>query len=268
MKTVTLPARGDTIAYDDTGTGPPLVLLHAFPFDREMWAPQRAALADVARVVTPDRPGFGASTAGAAGYTIDGMADGLAEFLDAAGLKGPVVLGGLSMGGYVALAFARRHPGRLRGLILADTKADPDDDATKATRDKQIASVRSGADGPLVNQTLPKLLSERTKRDHPAVVERARAIGARQKPDAVVAALAALRDRPDANPGLAAVRVPTLVIVGEDDAVTPPSAGKAMADGIPGAKLVPIPGAGHLSNLESPEAFNAAVRAFLAGLPT
>lgn len=268
MRTVMLPARNLSVCYEDRGAGPAVVLLHAFPMCRWMWRPQLDALDGEYRVLTPDLPGFG-STPAVPGVTIDVMADVVAEFLAAANVPGPVALGGLSMGGYVALAFARRHPDKLRGLILADTKAEPDDDAAKRNRDKMLTAL---ADGTLpaagvVDQMLPKLLGDDTRANRPAVVAEAKRIGAAQPKDGIVAAVTALRDRPDAGPGLANIRVPALVLVGEQDAVTPPDGAKALADRIPGGRLVVIPGAGHLSNLEDPAAFTAAVREFLAGLP-
>jgi 3-oxoadipate enol-lactonase len=251
-----------TLAYSDTGTGLPVVLLHAFPFDRELWEPQRPALAGAGyRVILPDLPGFGQSPPGPEPLTVDGLADAVADLLTRLGVERAVV-GGLSMGGYVALAVARRHPGRLAGLILADTKADPDDEVARRNRDQAIASVRAHGVAPFVQALLPKLLGPQALAD-PAVVEAVRGIATRQSAPALTATLAALRDRPDATPGLAAVSVPTLVVVGEDDAVTPPSAAEKLAAAIPGAELVRLPGAGHLANREAPEAFTTAVLAFL-----
>lgn len=267
MPTCRLPARNLTVAYADRGAGPPLVLLHAFPLSSEMWRPQLDALSDAARVIAPDLPGFGAS-APLPGMTIEDVADVVAESLAALGVSEPVVLGGLSMGGYAAFAFARRHPDRLRGLILADTKPEPDDDTAKANRDKLLAGLEGGtltAAG-VVEQMLPKLLGDRTRADRPDIVAEVRRIGSAQSAGGVVAAVRALRDRPDSVPGLGNIRVPTLILVGEQDAVTPPAGAQATAARIAGSRLVVIPGAGHLSNLEEAEAFNAAVQEFLAGM--
>jgi pimeloyl-ACP methyl ester carboxylesterase len=266
MKTVTLARRGLTLAYDDQGAGRPLVLLHAFPLDREMWRTQLGPLSASARVLAPDLPGFGHSTAGTDPFTIDSAADTVLDFLDAAGVSGRVVLGGLSMGGYIALAFARRHPDRLAGLILADTRSEPDDAAGRAKRDEMIALARSAGAAAVIGQMLPKMLGEQTQRTRPEVVETVRAIASRQSAATIAAALAALRDRPDATAALDRITVPVLVLVGEHDAITPPAMAQALAAKIPGARLVTIPGAGHLSNLENPDAFAAAVREFVAGL--
>jgi pimeloyl-ACP methyl ester carboxylesterase len=255
-----LPASGLTIGYDEAGTGPPLVLLHAFPLDRTMWHPQLAALSDVARVVAPDLPGFGESPA--APFNIEGVADTVAEFLSALSISKAVVCG-LSMGGYVALALSRKHPDRLAGLILADTRAGVDDSTTKANRTKSIAVATEKGTSALFEGMLPRVLSEHTHAARPDVVARVKTIAARQPAASVAAALAALRDRPDANAGLKSIAVPTLVLVGEFDLVTPPLSAANLSAQIRGSTLVHVPGAGHLSNVENPDAFNAAVRAFL-----
>ncbi len=256
-----LPARGLTLGYDEAGSGKtPLILLHAFPLDRTMWEPQLAGLADAARVVALDLPGFGESSV--AEFSIEGAADVVAEFLTVREIPKPVVCG-LSMGGYVALALARKHPNRLAGLILADTRAGVDDSQAKANRTKSIALVNEKGTAALFETMAPKVLSEQTHAAKPEVVARVKSIAAKQSPASVAAALAALRDRPDANDGLKAIAVPTLVIVGEHDAVTPPLSAANLSAQIRGSKLVHIPGTGHLSNVENAEAFNAAVRTFL-----
>lgn len=266
MSTRTHPPGPAGLAADDAGAGPPLVLVHAFPLSRAMWARQVAGLSDRYRVIAPDVFGFGGSPLPPGGWTVDAMADALAEFLTERGVTDPVVLGGLSMGGYVALAFARRHPDRLRGLILADTKAEPDTPEAKVGRDKTIALAREQGAAAVVEQMLPKVLGDTTRASRPAVVAAVRALGAAQSVGGLVAGLTALRDRPDATPGLAAVRVPTLVIVGAEDAVTPPAAAEKLAAAIPGARLVELPAAGHLTSLEDPEQFDAVVQAILNNL--
>jgi pimeloyl-ACP methyl ester carboxylesterase len=227
-----------------------------------MWERQRAEFARACRVLTPDLPGFGQSPI-VPGVTIDGMADTVAECLDVVGVREPAVIGGLSMGGYVALAFARKYPSRLRGLILADTRAEPDDDTGKANRDKAIAAVKAAGPAAFAEAQISKQLGPNTLKSKPDVVALASRIGTSQRAEGLVAALAALRDRPDARPGLRLVRVPTLVIVGEDDAITPPAMADTLQTGIKGSTLVPIPGAGHLSNLENAASFNAALMEFL-----
>jgi pimeloyl-ACP methyl ester carboxylesterase len=266
MKTLVLEHRFMSLRYEDVGTGVPVVLLHAFPFDHTMWAPQLQPLANAGtRVIALDLPEFGESTPGSEVFTIERAADVLADFLDALDIK-KAVIGGLSMGGYIAMAFARRYPHRLRALVLADTKAAPDDANAKANRDRLIADVKAGGATAAVEALFPKLFSDVTRARNGSTIDWARGIVLRQRPAAIIAGLYALRDRPDAAPGLAAVDVPTLVMVGEHDAVTPPLMAARIAGSIRGAELVHIPSAGHLSNIENSEAFNAAVIAFFKQL--
>ena len=267
MKTVTIDHRQLTIAYDDAGTGPPVLLLHAFPLDRAMWRTQVAALAGEFRVLAPDLPGFGGSGELVEGFTMSAVADVAADFLSAVGVVAPATVVGLSMGGYRALSFAYRQPQRLRGLVLADTQAEPDDAAAKEGRAKTIDLVMDKGAAGLIETLLPKLLAEQTRSVQPAVVEEVRTMAARQPVAAITAAVNGLRERPDAGPFLQWIAVPTLVIVGEHDAITPPKAARSLTEKIPQASLVTIPGAGHLSNLEAPAAFNAALLAFLRTLP-
>lgn len=249
------------LAHSDIGSGTPVVLLHAFPFDRRMWEPQ-AAITNV-RLVVPDLPGFGQSPV--ADSTVDTMADAVAQMLD--GLKtDSCILGGCSMGGYVALAFARRHAQRLKGLILIDTKAEPDDETGKANRQKLIDAAESLTSAGVIDGMIPKALCEATRTNHLEVVEKVRRLGAAQSVAGIVAAQRMMRDRPDSRPALGAIRVPALVIVGEHDAITPPAGARAMAAAIPGARFVELKDAGHLPNLETPLAFNAAVGEWIAGL--
>ena len=266
MHTMTLRASQTAIAYQDHGTGPGLVFLHAFPLDSSMWSHPAGALADRFRVIVPDLPGFGGSAV-SAGLTIDSAADVVAELLDHLGVNERVVLGGVSMGGYVALAFARLYPQRVRALILADTKADPDDEAGRANRERLIQLATDQGSSAVIEQMMPKMLGPAAAAGKPDVVRLVKETAGRQKAEGVVAALKALRDRPDGRPGLSHISFPTLVIVGEHDAITPPDRARELAESIPNARLVTIPDAGHLSNLENPTAFTNAVRAFLDGLP-
>jgi len=262
MNTMTLRASQTLIAYEDRGSGPVVVLLHAFPLESAIWRPQIDGLADRYRVVAPDLPGFGGSAV-YEGLTIDALADVVGELLDHLGVNERVALSGLSMGGYAALAFARLYPQRLRGLILADTKAEPDDEAAKEARGKLIQLAQEKGAAAVVEQMLPKLLGVTTMNRRPGVVALVRDMALRQRTESIVAALKALRDRPDARPGLAHIAVPTMVVVGDEDDVTPLDKARALADGIPNARLVAIPEAGHLSNLENADVFTAALRAFL-----
>ncbi|MGL6075594.1 MAG: alpha/beta fold hydrolase [Fimbriiglobus sp.] len=245
--------------------GPVIVLLHAFPLDGSMWSQQVAALLPGHRVIVIDAPGFGRSPV-VDNWSIESFADAIAGKLDSLQIQEPVILGGLSMGGYVALAFARRHPERLRALILADTRCEPDSPEARAGRAKSMDIVRTGGTAALVEVMLPNALGVTTQASRPDVVARFREIGTSQKTEATLAALAALRDRPDAEPGLLNIKVPTLVIVGDEDKITPWSAADKLYDKIPPAKLIVIPEAGHLANLEQPSLFNDVIHNFLTSL--
>jgi 3-oxoadipate enol-lactonase len=243
------------LAYDQIGAGQTLVLLHAFPLDRRMWRHTAASLAGAHQVIAVDLRGFGESPLSAEPFSIADLADDVAGLLDTMGVARAAVCG-LSMGGYVALAFAARHAARLDALILADTKAGPDTPEARKGRAEAIALVDAEGVGAYLDKQIPRLLAPSAP---PALRAQVHALGD-QRPQAVTAGLAALRDRPDRQPELAAIRCPTLVIVGAEDGLTPPAEARAMADAIAGARLVEIPGAGHLSNLEAPEAFVEAAR--------
>lgn len=239
----------------------PLVLLHAFPFDSMMFDSQIEPLA-ATQLVRPDFPGFGNEPL-IPGMTVDALAEYVVSILDRNGLD-RAAIGGVSMGGYVAMAVARNCPDRVSGLILADTRAEPDDDAAKANRAKAIEAVRKNGIPAFVDTLLAKVLGATTRRDYPAKVEWIRKVGYRQKPDGAIAALEMLRDRPDARPGLAEVTCPTLIVVGEEDEITPLEAAESMKALVPHATLAIIPNAGHLANYERPDEFNAAVLTFLS----
>lgn len=245
---------------DSGGTGVPLVLVHGFPLDRTIWSGQMTGLAASARVLAPDLPGFGSSPPGGRAPSIDGYADDVRDLLDRLGIDRAVV-GGVSMGGYVALAFARRHPERLRGLVLVCTKSGADSPEGRALRDKAADLVRREGTGAIAAQMLPKMLAPGAAHS-PALAEVDRVMR-RQSPEAVIGALAALRDRPDATPGLSSISVPTLVVSGVDDAIIPRSEAALLASRIHGSRLFSIAHAGHLAHLDAPDPFDAAVREFL-----
>jgi pimeloyl-ACP methyl ester carboxylesterase len=246
-------------AFVDEGRGDPIVLLHAFPLDGTMWDNERVELSRSRRVVVPDLRGFGRSGKLPPPGSLDEHADDVARIMDHLGIERAAVAG-LSMGGYIAFALARRHPHRLVRLVLADTRSAVDSAEGRRGRDENIALVRSEGVPPLVERLLPKLLSPNAS---PEVVARVRALGGRQTPEGIGAALAAMRDRTDATPILAGIAIPSLVIVGEADAISPPAEAHAMAAAIPQAEVAVIAGAGHLANLEAPAAFMAAMLRFL-----
>jgi pimeloyl-ACP methyl ester carboxylesterase len=260
-------ANGIQLAYDDVGAGLPLVFLHAFPLDRSMWAPQFGALVGRARCVAPDARGLGASS-GRAPYSMDQYADDIASFLDARGVE-KAVLCGLSLGGYVIFAFWRRHRDRARALILCDTRAGSDTEEGKQRRRDLIALARAQGAGAVADSMLTDMLSKATREQDAETMATVRAMMASVPVEGMVGALTAMMARPDSTPTLATIDVPALIVVGEDDAPTPPKESAVLHAAIAGSRLEVIPKAGHLSNLEQPTAFNRVVRAFVgAGLGT
>lgn len=257
-------ARG-TIEVIERGSGPALLLLHPFPFDAGVWSDALEALSSAHRVIAPNLRGFGRTAPfdEATPPSVDAMADDVAALLDALAITEPVALGGLSMGGYVALAFARRHRARLRGLLLADTRAEPDDDAGRAKRDASIARVVAGDVRGVVEEMLEKLAGDTTRAERPDVLRRMRELMLEAPAETIAKALVALRDRPDARPSLASLDVPALVLVGAEDVVTPPSTSEAMAKALPRATLETIPAAGHITVLEAPAVFFTSVQRWL-----
>ncbi|WP_329489634.1 alpha/beta hydrolase [Kitasatospora sp. NBC_01246] len=249
----------------ESGTGMPLVLLHAFPLDASMWSAQLDGLPGTtgheARVLAPDQRGFGSTELGTDEPSLDAVADDVALLLDAAGID-RAVIGGLSMGGYVALAFARRHPRRMAGLLLANTKATADTDTARANRERIAAAV-------LARDSVQLLLDERMAAgqlgpDSGHLVDRVQGMIAAASPAAVAWAQRAMAARPQTLDVLAGVRVPTAVVAGELDGLMPLEEAELMVRARPDAELTVIPGVGHLSALEAPEAFDAAVRGLLA----
>ena len=255
---------GTEIAYDVAGSGPAVLLLHAFPLAAFMWDAQAEALAANHRVVRFDARGFGGSGVGPGPLTMERIADDGAALLDLLGIERAVV-GGCSMGGYAALAFVRRHPHRLRGLVLLDSRASADTEEAKAGRVALAEKVLAEGAPAAAEAFLPKLVGETTRRERPELVAflRERILGA--SPQGIANALHGLAARADSRETLAAIRVPALVLVGAEDVITPPAGSTAMAAAIPKARLEVVAAAGHLANLESPAAVSAALLSFLAG---
>lgn len=256
---------GTPVQFVDAGEGSPaLVLLHAFPLHSGMWDDQVAALSPHRRVVAPDLPGFGSTPLSPAGGTVSmsGFADLVAGLIDHLGIA-PAVVAGLSMGGYVTFALLRDHPEMVAGVVLADTRAAADSPEVAERRTAQVAEVAAGGKAEVVEAMVGTLLSDETRARRPEVVERARALMSTASAEGIIAALEAMRGRPDAVEQLAAVDVPALVVVGEHDGPSPPAVAEAMAGALPDAHLEVIGGAGHLSNLEAPAAFNDALASFL-----
>ncbi|MEP7019691.1 MAG: alpha/beta hydrolase [Pseudonocardiales bacterium] len=253
----------------EAGAGRPVVLLHAFPLNASMWAPQREQLSSSWRVLCPDQRGFGGSPLPHDSRpSVDTLADDLAAVLDAKRIDQPIVLGGLSMGGYVAMAFWRRHRERVAALVLADTKASADSPEAAVNRERiatEVVTARSSAI--LVTEMLSQLVGPTTRAQRPLVHGRVKALIESAPPHAVAWAQRAMAARPDSLDDLRTVDVPALVIVGDEDEISPVSDAEEMARALPNSSLVTLAAAGHLAAMETPDDFNAALKEFLAGLP-
>ena len=246
----------DVLNYEESGRGSPLVLVHGFPFDHTIWQAQLDSLSNKARVIAPDLPGFGGSDAlGGAEPTIDQYADRLSEWVFRIGL-GRVTLVGHSMGGYVALAFARRYPESLAGLGLVCTRAAPDTPEQREGRYALVAQVWDRGAQAVVDLMLPRLISPETREKRPDTEARLRELMLKQQPAGLVNALEAMAARPDAAPYLEKINVPTLVVTGQDDAIIPAAEADLMASLIPGARRETISGAAHMPMMERPEKLN------------
>lgn len=258
---------GIELGYDDHGVGLPVIFLHAFPLNRSMWSGLTTSLLKEQRfrLVTLDWPGFGESNLQGPISTMEHLADDVAALMDALGMQ-QAVLCGLSMGGYAAFAFLRKYAGRVRGLILSDTRPGADTDEAKANREQVARLVEEQGVEPLADLQVPKLLAEYTRQHHPEVELRVRQMINAATPAGIAAASRGMAQRADSTDLLAAITCPTLVVVGEYDSLTPSAVAQAYAQSIPGAHIATIPLAGHLSNLEQPEAFLEAVRPFLISL--
>jgi YbgC/YbaW family acyl-CoA thioester hydrolase len=259
-----IPIAGAELAVEVRGEGLPVLLVHGFPFDRTMWRHQLAGLSRCRRIA-PDLRGAGASSVPPDGYSIARYADDLIGVLDALGV-GQAVACGLSMGGYIVLELVRRYADRLRGIVLADTKAEADSAEARRGRDELAGIAEREGAGAVADRLLPRLVAPVTRTAQPEVVGQVREMIERQPVAGIVGALRALRDRPDSTATLGTVRVPALVLVGAEDAITPPAAAEAMAAAIPGARYVRIPAAGHLAPLEQPLPVARALGDFLGSL--
>ena len=245
-----------SLYYVDEGDGTPLVLLHAFPLNSSMWAPQWVPLSQLGiRVIAPDARGFGRSQPIPEVLTMEMIADDTAEILDHLGIERAVV-GGLSMGGYAALAFWRRHKKKVRALVLADTRAGADDAAGRRNRAEFIeGALRLGTPW-IADQMAPQLQrSEPTPRIDAAL----RGLVYQSRPEAAAAAQRGMAMRANQTATLRQIDCPVLVVVGAEDRLTPPADSRLMAERIPRARLVEIPGAGHVPNAEAPAVFNQAL---------
>lgn len=258
--------RGLEMAYEEAGRGVPVVLLHGFPFNRTLWRDQTETLSATHRVVAPDLRGFGETSVGEGDTaTMEEMARDVAALMDELKIE-RAILGGLSMGGYVALAFCRLFSRRVRALVLADTRPQSDTEEGRANREVMARRALDEGMGAIAEAMMPKLLAPATHMKNPQAVARVREMILSTKPEAAAAALRGMAVRQDHTNWLQNVLQPTLIVVGSEDQLTPPADSETMRGEIRGSRLEVIEGAGHVSNVERPKEFNAALTKFLKDL--
>jgi pimeloyl-ACP methyl ester carboxylesterase len=262
----TARVRGIELAYETIGNGPAVVLLHGYPFNRSMWREQTEALIEKYRVITPDLRGLGETTVTRdEPATMEEMARDVVALLDELRI-GRVTLCGLSMGGYVALAFYRRFPLRVRALVLADTRAQSDTEEARRNRAQQAEKIlREGMES-IADDFLKKVLTNETLTGKPETVSRVREMILKTPPQGAANALRGMAVRPDQTAFLEQILAPTLILVGSEDELTPPRDAELMHREIRGSRLEIIEGASHLSNLERPLEFNRALLDFIHAL--
>lgn len=251
--------QGVSIEYDDIGNGVPLLLIHGFPLDRTLWRTQIAGLSQLYRVIAPDLRGFGQSseTDGEA-VTMDQYAADLKALLDSVNIQ-QAVIGGISMGGYIALAFYAQYADRVKGLLLANTRAAPDSEEGRQSRLANAQKVGEAGPGFLVESMAPKMLGPAAKSEIKIAV---RSMMARQRAAGIASALRGMAIRPDRSALLRFATIPVLIISGSADVLIPPVDSETMHALIPNSRLVIIPDAGHLTNLDKADAFNHVTREF------
>ncbi len=255
---------GSAIQYADQGSGPAVLFLHAFGLSLGMWDGQEV-LAPRYRIVRFDARGFGGSEVGDAMLTMDRIADDAAVLIERLRL-GPVVLVGCSMGGYAAFAFAQKHAALLRGLVLVDTRAGADSPEARKGRGDLAAKVMKEGSQAALDFFLPRVFGETTKKSRADVVVQFKDMVLASSPQGLSDGLHGIGARQDSTPFLREIATPTLVVCGEEDILTPRAEAEIMQRGIKGAELAMIPGSGHLPSMETPVAFNQALRDFLGRL--
>ncbi len=247
------------IYHREQGGGTPLVLVHGFPLDGRIFDDQLAGLSSRYRVIVPDLPGFGSSRpVDVANMTMQSLAGQLHAFLKSINAL-PCVLGGLSMGGYVALPFVRSFPADVVALLLIDTRSDADNDEGRTNRDRMIEAAQARGMGAVVEMMFGKMLAQSTVHQRPDIAKKLKQIMESQSVETVCAALKAMRDREEFTPILPTIRTPTVVMVGEHDAITPPAGAEKMRSALPRSWMATIEGAGHVCTMEQPAKVNAAI---------
>lgn len=256
-----------SIHYEVAGkdSGLPVVLIHGFPFSHEMWHPQVEALSSGYRVITYDVRGHGESEVGDGQYTIELFVDDFLGLLDHLKIEKAVVVG-LSMGGYIALRTIERNPERFKALVLCDTRSEADTNEGKLKRAANIKFVKNEGVERFAAEFVKAIFSPKSFETNLETVQFIQDIIEETSPTAIAGTLLALAGRTDTTDSLSRITVPTLILVGEHDTLTPPSAAEAMHSKIPNSELHVISDAAHMSNLENPEEFNNHLLNFLSRL--
>jgi len=251
-----------SVDYRDSGSGVPVIFIHAFPLNQTMWDDQVTELQTQCRAITLDLRGFGKSDAPQGPYSMDQMAGDVRDLMSALGIDRAILVG-LSMGGYVSLAFYRRYPQSVMALVLADTRASADTPEARERRLKSAAKAEKDGAHAIADDMVPLLLGPTTLGSRPSIVERVRTMIEANSPVGIAGAQRGMAERSDSTELLRGIELPALVIVGSEDMLTPVTEAENLSTGIPGAGLRVIERAGHLSNLERPEEFNAALIDFI-----
>ena len=256
---------GIHLDYREAGTGTPVILVHAFALEQTMWDAQVAALKDRYRVITIDMRGFGNSAVVKGTSQMKQMAADVHEVMKALAIDKAIMVG-LSMGGYVLFAFYRAFKDAVQALVFADTRATADTEEARANRLRSAEKAEREGAAAIADETTPKLLGDTTLSNHPDLVKRVHTIQAANSPDGIAAAQRGMAARPDSTDLLAEIVCPTLVIVGTEDKLTPPSEAELIHRGIRNSKLRVIEHSGHLSNMETPDEFNKILIEFIDSL--
>jgi 3-oxoadipate enol-lactonase len=260
---------GVNIAFDLAGNGVPLLLIHGYPLNRTLWHNQLSALGDIANMVIPDLRGHGESEAGNSSnddylaYSMDMLADDCCALLDQLNITQPVVVGGLSMGGYIAFAFYRKYSQRVTGLILAATRPGKDSPEGMINRDKASELARQAGPSAIAESMLPKMMSPKTYRINPDLVAQVLAMMKTTSLSGMIGDLMGMKNRQDSTALLPRIDKPVLILHGADDQLIPLQEAQAMQSALPLAQLRIVPDAGHLLPVEQPDITNQAIREFL-----
>ena len=256
---------GVDLFYCDLGSGTPVLFIHGFPLTGGIWNYQAEALRSRARVIVPDLRGFGRSAVTPGPYSMDLFAHDMKCLLDELGI-GKAVLAGISMGGYISFAFYRLFPSRVQALVLLDTKAGADSEEGKKGRIELARRVRSGEIEKIADEWAQRLFAPQTIKTRSGLVSTVRDAIARSSPEAIANASLAMMERPDSTPLLSGISCPVLIMVGEEDRLTPVNETRLMASHIKDARLEVIKGAGHLACLEEPDQVNSIIMKFLSDI--